>query len=305
MGKVSEKILRERETIYKLAWHTIEALRALKGTARIRQIGERVEEIAPHYFLDVKYDKGRSSTIAQDQLSWSRTFLRKAGLVENIGWGMWTLTNRGYDVDSEQNTIRLCKEAGKKANKEYRQEEQGKKRRREEIPGGKEAEKSPWQERAIGILSGMDPTDFERFCTRMLVESGFEATPTQPSRDGGIDIVGRLKTNNLISTKVGVQCKCYADTSVGEGKVKEFWASLDDKKIKKGIFMTTSTFAKGARKYADKNDIDLFDGDELCELMEKLAKEKKESGLKLKRVVDIYEVDEDFFSKFRTKPKKD
>jgi restriction endonuclease Mrr len=50
-----------------------------------------------------------------------------------------------------------------------------------------------------------------RLCQRLLRESGFqEVTVTGRSGDGGIDGIGILQVNALVSFKVLFQCKKYA-----------------------------------------------------------------------------------------------
>ena len=58
--------------------------------------------------------------------------------------------------------------------------------------------------------AGSPAAGFERFCQRLLRESGFEEVVTGRSGDGGIDGIGILQVNPLMSFKVLFQCKRYA-----------------------------------------------------------------------------------------------
>ena len=52
-------------------------------------------------------------------------------------------------------------------------------------------------------LQSLSPAGFERFCQRLLRESGFqEVSVTGRSGDGGIDGIGILQVNVLVSFKV-------------------------------------------------------------------------------------------------------
>jgi restriction system protein len=59
-------------------------------------------------------------------------------------------------------------------------------------------------------LQALSAGAFERFCQRLLCESGFqEVSVTGRSGDGGIDGIGILQVNTLVSFKVLFQCKRY------------------------------------------------------------------------------------------------
>ena len=63
----------------------------------------------------------------------------------------------------------------------------------------------------------MEPLAFERLCKRLLRESGFKRVAvTKASGDGGIDGIGILQVNSLVSFKVLFQCKRYRG-AVGPG----------------------------------------------------------------------------------------
>ncbi len=64
--------------------------------------------------------------------------------------------------------------------------------------------------------------------------------------------------------------------------------------VKKGVFITTSTFTKSAKEYVNnqsEKNISLIDGDMLTRLMI-----EKGVGIRTVRSFDIYEIDTNFFS---------
>jgi restriction system protein len=135
----------------------------------------------------------------------------------------------------------------------------------------------------------MNPYSFERLSQRLLRESGFEDVHvTKKSGDGGIDGIGKLKVNGIVSFNIAFQCKRYQGT-VGAPEIRDFRGSLKAN-IEKAIFITTGTFTKQAIEEAadpSKTPIDLIDGEEF---MTKLA----EYGIGLTEVKD-YDIDESFF----------
>jgi GrpB-like predicted nucleotidyltransferase (UPF0157 family) len=59
-----------------------------------------------------------------------------------------------------------------------------------------------YRDEVIAKLQSLSPAGFERFCQRLLRESGFqEVSITGRSGDGGIDGIGILQVNTLVSFK--------------------------------------------------------------------------------------------------------
>ena len=137
------------------------------------------------------------------------------------------------------------------------------------------------------------PAGFERFCQRLLRESGFqEVTITGRSGDGGIDGIGMLQVNALVSFKVLFQCKKYAG-SVTPSHVRDFRGAMTGR-ADKGIIITTGSFTSEARKEAVRDGappIELVDGEKLTGMLEKL-----ELGLRPRQT---FEVDAPFFEGYK------
>ncbi|MFP3813700.1 restriction endonuclease, partial [Bacillus sp. SIMBA_005] len=66
------------------------------------------------------------------------------------------------------------------------------------------------------------------------------------SGDGGID--GVIKEDILGLDMIYLQAKRWKD-SVSRPEIQKFAGSLDGKKAKKGVFITTSVFTDGAKEY--------------------------------------------------------
>lgn len=261
---------------------TLKVVASLGGSASIAEILEGV--IARRHFPDEIVDKmHKGSTIMTElayQLAWSRTYLRKNGLLLRSKNGVWALTKAGVEA-SKQDTINAA-EIIRTANNAQK------------AKGGDNPleleEQRPWLEVLSDVLHSMSPYAFEMLAQRLLRECGFsDVRVTQKSSDGGIDGTGKLLLNGIFSFHVAFQCKRYKG-QVGPGAVRDFRGSLDNN-IEKGILITTGSFSKAAREEAcapGKKQIDLMDGIDFCK---KLA----ENGVGLTPRIE-YEIDEAFFA---------
>lgn len=141
-------------------------------------------------------------------------------------------------------------------------------------------------------LQALSGSAFERFCQRLLRESGFqEVSITGRSGDGGIDGVGILQVNPLVSFKVLFQCKRYVG-SVTVAQVRDFRGAMAGR-ADKGIIITTGSFTADSRKEAVRDGvppIELVDGEKLIGMLEQL-----ELGL---RPSTTYILDSAFFESF-------
>jgi restriction system protein len=91
------------------------------------------------------------------------------------------------------------------------------------------------------------------------------------SGDGGIDLIGIVKVNNVLSFKVLVQCKRYKET-VGPGDIRNFRGAMQGR-TDKGMFITSGRFTSEARKESSRDgvpEIDLVDGESLTLLLKNL-----------------------------------
>src|SRR3712207_9428309 len=85
------------------------------------------------------------------------------------------------------------------------------------------------------------------------------------SGDGGVD--GVIDQDALGLDRVYLQAKRYAPgNGVGADAIRDFFGCLNIAKASKGVFITTSTFSRGARDTADSLGarIVLIDGDQLA-----------------------------------------
>jgi restriction system protein len=114
----------------------------------------------------------------------------------------------------------------------------GKAGEEEIIPGADAAAiQQSYREEIAAKLQSLSPGGFERFCQRLLRESGFqEVTVTGRSGDGGIDGIGILQVNSLVSFKVLFQCKKYQGT-VSPMQVRDFRGAMMLLKRQRGLML--------------------------------------------------------------------
>ena len=138
------------------------------------------------------------------------------------------------------------------------------------------------------------PHHFEELVIDLLVKMGYgesreDAEAVGGSGDGGID--GVIKNDTLGLDVIYVQAKRW-EQSVGEQPVRDFVGALQGKRARKGIFITTSDFARSAREYVKTVDsqIILIDGRQLAEYMI-----DHNVGVSTVKTYEIKRVDSDYF----------
>lgn len=268
----------------------LEALRHLGGSATIAELLEAVIALMklPDALTEIPHGDGSQTEIGY-RIAWARTYLKKYGVLENSQRGVWSLTDRGRQIQTVDPT-----EVQRHVRELYQREQPmtGTGPERDEGPSPLDDDDGGWEFGALTALKAMDSTAFERLCQRLLRESGFiEVEVTGRSGDGGIDGRGVLRIGGLISFTVMFQAKRYKDV-VGSNVVRDFRGALMGR-ADKGLIITTGRFTGEANKEATRDGatpIDLIDG---TLLVQKL----KELGLGIRtHMVETVEVDVAWFA---------
>lgn len=235
-------------------------------------------------------ERGNQSVINY-RLGWARTYLKKAGYLENSARGVWALTPKGkqnqkIDTDEVVKYVRSLSEEDRKKNQS--KDDPKISTIADDVP----EELLPWREKLYHVLTAqMTPDAFERLTKRILRESGFiNVEVTGKTADGGIDGKGVARICGIISFHIVFQCKKYKG-SVGSPEIRDFRGAMTGR-TNKGLFITTGTFTEAARKEAARDGappIDLIDG-------EQLANKLKEFSLGIKtEMVEKVTVDPNWF----------
>lgn len=276
----------------KLMIPVLDALISLGGSGTIEEINEKVYEIEDfsEEVLQVLHKEEGSQSEIDYRLAWARTYLKKFGLLENSARGVWNVDESKINTPiNTDEIVRFVRQiSGRKSVKKNTQ----KILNEEKI---EEVEESlEWKETLLEKILAISPNAFEKLVQRLLRESGFvEVEVTGRSNDGGIDGKGIARMSGLLSFHVIFQCKRYKG-SVTPSQIRDFRGAMQGR-ADKGIFVTTGSFTREARKEATRDGappLDLIDGEMLCEKLKELS-----LGVKTK-IVEEVEIDKAFFDKF-------
>lgn len=272
----------------------IDALKELGGSGKPAEVRDVV---AKNLSLS---DEVQSEVLASgaprfdNQVAWARFYLAKAGFIDASERGVWSLTDQGLACDgmSHAEALEIFRATHSQFSQSSENDENGEAEEESEAPEG-DGYGTGYRTKLTRLLYEMPPAGFERFCQRLLRESGFEqVNVTGKSGDGGIDGIGVLQVNPLVSFKVLFQSKRYTTGAVTPSQVRDFRGSMMGR-ADKGIIITTGKFTAEARKEAVRDGvppIELVDGDKLIDMLIHLK-------LGVEPVM-TYEVDEKFFEEF-------
>lgn len=260
----------------------IAALRRLGGSATIQELYDAIvdEMKLSEAQLSLLHDPEKGSqTEAAYRMAWARTWLKKAGFLTNSARGVWTLTPRGREEDVNPELVIDQVRAEYAARKALAPAEvpgtlAPEPAANEIVPDVDESDAPEgWRQRLTRRLLAMPPDAFERLCQRILRESGFiEVKVTGRSGDGGIDGIGILRLQRVVSFQVLFQCKRYQG-SVSPKEIRDFRGAMVGRSDK-GLFLTTGTFSRAAQEEATRDGappIDLIDSDRLADLLKELS----------------------------------
>jgi restriction system protein len=264
----------------------LQALKNLGGSGTIEEINNKVAELAKisSEQLEILHnpEKGGMTEI-EYRLMWTRTYLKRYGVIENSTRGVWSLTERGSTIErvDEKDVVRVVRESMKKEKQESGDDDE---------PNNK----IEWQEELLDVILKMSPSAFERLIQRLLRESGFvQVEVTGQSGDGGVDGHGILRLGGLLSFHVIFQAKRWKG-AVGTSQVRDFRGAMVGR-ADKGLLITTGAFTKDAVKEATRDGapaIDLVDGDQLVEKLKQLS-----LGVSTKKIeIEQVAIDQKWFS---------
>lgn len=286
---------------------------AQNGAVSISDVIDNIANNANISEEDRKIKTSTGSTLLYSRVSWAKSYLVQAGLLEIVGRGLFKATNEGLSLLSKN-----PKEINNKTLKKYPSFNAFKKRSKktkektsnivensdldelspeEAIHQSLENLNSSLANELITRILKANPAFFENLIIKLLVAMGYSNNTdegwehTGKTGDDGID--GVINQDVLGVDKIYIQAKRYADNhSVTAGDLRNFIGALDMCRAVKGVFVTTASFTADARntvKKASKNIV-LIDGAQLTQLMIKYS-----VGCKTKETINIQKIDEDFF----------
>lgn len=297
-GFVAEQKQKNKQSEF-VRWFAplLQALKDLGGSAAPREASMRVAEIEK--ISDALRNEVLKSGQERfhNQVCWARQYLVWEGLIDSGKRGVWTLTPKGRDTQLDAKTAReiFLEQVRKRAalRKPPVPATDGAMDSEDKPEDTPQADEDASLQSFLRVVKDLSAIGFERLSMRLLREAGFErVSVTGRSNDGGIDGVGVLQLNDLVSFNVVFQCKKW-EGSVPPKEIRDLRGAMAGR-AEKGIFLTTSTFTSNARAEAERPGaapIELVDGEKLFEMFKRY-----ELGLKPRTVFDI---DLAFFEQFR------
>jgi restriction system protein len=244
-----------------------------------------------------------------NRVGWARTHLKKAGLLERIGSGLYRIAPRGKEVlASGPSKIDVHFLDQFEEHLEFRKTKKPKLEALETEPEHSDQTPKEILERAYQTLRGAlgdeilekvrqaPPIFFEELVVELLLKMGYGGSRKDAGSaigrvgDGGID--GIIKEDKLGLDVIYIQAKRWAGT-VGRPEIQAFVGSLEGHRANKGVFITTSHFSPDAKDYVSRigKKIVLIDGEQLSEMMM-----DHDVGVTTEDSYVVKKIDSDYFS---------
>ncbi len=258
--------------------------------------------------MDERTNSGKSLRY-KDRTGWAVDYLYRATLLDRVERGKYTISEEGKNVlemnlEHIDNTFLLRYDSFKEFQnvttvtpvEEYEKEVLSPSDRINEalLEINNNLSSNILEE----ILS-RDSDFFEKLVVDLLLKMGYggfredAGVVTKRTNDGGID--GIINEDNLGLDKIAIQAKRHENT-ISRPDLQKFSGALSGMGIKKGVFITTSNFSKGAIDYVEQlhdTSIVLIDGNKLAKLMIKF-----DLGTSTKEVYYVKDMDMDYFTDY-------
>ena len=255
--------------------------------------------------------KGGNTTQVNDRIGLCRQYFRRALFIEIPQRGIWKLTDRGKEYLANHDSLTINNLLDYKEFSEYASKSTKKTKQKVEPIKSSIASlgvtptealedaftniNDSLSDELLSIIKNLSPTFFEKLVVDLLVAMGYggdyqdAAEVTQQSKDGGVD--GIIKEDKLGLDKIYIQAKRWMNV-VGKPIIQQFAGALDGVKASKGVFITTSSYSKDAKKYVDSlsKKIVLIDGKELTSFMIEYN-----LGVSVKKAYVVKRIDTDYF----------
>ncbi|MEC5405797.1 restriction endonuclease [Paraburkholderia sp. MPAMCS5] len=256
-----------------------------------------VETLADQYQLT---DEERNTLLPSgtaplfdNRVGWARTYLKQAGVVESRKRGYFNITERGKALLA-QNPDRIDNRTLDQYPEfaTFRQKKTGdvqatvtpmaltgvtapeidESTPEESFAQAYQRLRTNLEADLLDQVKASTASFFERLVIDLLVAMGYGGSRQDAgsvigrSGDGGID--GTIKEDRLGLDVIYVQAKKWEGT-VGRPEIQKFAGALQGQRANKGVFITTSTFTREAKDFANSitSKIILVDGDQLVQLM--------------------------------------
>ena len=241
----------------------------------------------------------------EQRVSWAKTYLNKAGLIETPQKGKYRITKAGREAlkSGEKIDVEFLSRIESFRSFQASSSESSKPLEAERGESPAEILDAAYRQvtdvlasQLMDEVMQLSPSGFERLVVKLLLSMGYgngiddAGTTTQLTNDGGID--GIIREDQLGFSNIYIQAKRWqSGKTVGKPEIQKFVGALKEQHAQKGLFITTAKFSEGAVKYAENVKVVLIDGPALARLMI-----KHNVGVSVEHVYEIKRVDSDFFS---------
>lgn len=223
-------------------------------------------------------------TVFHNRVAWAKTYMERAGLLETITRGQFTITDRGREVlnssvDRIDQSFLLQFNEFRDFKSRDKNDDETTVEKKTEIETPEEALQTAYkqirQDLAADLIyqvKRMTPVFFEKLVLDLMLAMGYGGSQdtagslTVAGADEGID--GVINEDQLGLDIVYLQAKRW-ENQVGRPEIQKFVGALHGKRARKGVFLTTSTFSRDAHQYVETIDpkVVLIDGNRLAQLM--------------------------------------
>lgn len=246
-----------------------------------------------------------------NRIGWTRTYLKKAGLVQSPSRGVYVITPVGRQVLDENppqidNLFLQRFESFRKFISPNNEDTIT------AIPVEKVSSKTPQDildeafqqinttlaDDILNEIMKQSPAFFEHLVVKLLTQMGYGGSVDNAGMvigqtgDEGID--GVIREDKLGFSLIYIQAKRWdCDKTVGRPELQKFVGALAGQGASKGLFITTAKFTKEAYQYAEKQHttkVVLVDGTTLAKLMIEY-----DLGVSTEATYEIKRIDSDFF----------
>ncbi len=203
-----------------LFWPVVSALRLLDSSADNEQLVEKVIELLglPDHLTAIPHKSGPQTEIGY-RIAWVKSWLKWGGMVDNPQRAVWVLTTEGRGAsEAEVNEVRNRRRAESAAVRKAAPTvpipaAATAELEVEDVPATDELEEfadDAWQNALLNVIKAMTAPAFERLARQILLGLGFSHVDVVGrSGDGGIDLLGTVRLNNVLSFRILAQCKRY------------------------------------------------------------------------------------------------
>jgi restriction system protein len=275
-----------------------------------------IEELASVFALseaERREPLASGQPIFQNRVGWAKTYLKKAGLLDNPKRATIVITELGRQTlakDLERIDTKYLRQfpaflefqTVSRIEVESNAENDAVSAIQEQTP--EEQLEDAYQRIRKGLavellnrVVDMSPQFFEQLVVELLVKMGYGGSMNDAGRaigrsgDEGID--GTIKEDKLGLDIIYIQAKRWRPGNVvGRPELQKFVGALAGQGAKKGIFITTSSFTREASEYTPRNEtkIVLIDGEQLAQLMIDYN-----LGCNSQQVYELKKMDVDYF----------